>query len=91
MVTGLLAAEANNSQCIVGVAYQSTVIGEHNTVVTSIFVGINLHYLHEKFIFSKIRYLVDIDKIKNVLLEIVFQPTYIFVDQLNNEIPKNLY
>lgn len=27
MVTGLLAAEANNSQCIVGVAYQSTVIG----------------------------------------------------------------
>lgn len=27
MVTGLLAAEANNSQCIVGVAHQSTVIG----------------------------------------------------------------
>lgn len=52
MVTGLLAAEANNSQCIVGVAYQSTVIGEHNTVVTSIFVGINLHYLHENDIFK---------------------------------------
>lgn len=45
-----------------------------------------------KIIFSKIRYLVDIDQIKNVLLEIIlFQPTYIFVDQLNNEIPKNLY
>lgn len=44
-----------------------------------------------KIIFSKIRYLVDIDQIKNVLLEILFQPTYIFVDQLNNEIPKNLY
>lgn len=44
-----------------------------------------------KIIFSKIRYLVDIDQIKNVLLEILFQPTYIFVDQLNNEIPKKLY
>lgn len=90
MVTGLLAAEANNSQCIVGVAHQSTVIGEHNTVVTSIFVGI-IYVSLIRIIFSKIRYFVDVDQIKNVLLEIVFHSTYIFVDQLNNEIPKKWY
>lgn len=39
MVTGLLAAEANNSQCIVGVAHQSTVIGEQNCG----FVNIRVH------------------------------------------------
>lgn len=38
-VVGILAAEANNSQCIVGVAHQSTVIGEHNCC----FINIRVH------------------------------------------------